>query len=59
MEMVHALFRNTKMGSYFNNPSGSPPEFLQHAFPNVEDLRCVCSLPGSLTAVPSLLDLLA
>lgn len=41
MEMVHALFRNTKMGSYFNNPGVSPPEFLQHAFPNAEDLRCV------------------
>ncbi|KLT46037.1 hypothetical protein CC85DRAFT_325289 [Cutaneotrichosporon oleaginosum] len=40
MEMVHALFRKTKMGSFFNNPGMSPPEFLQHVFPNPEDLRC-------------------
>lgn len=42
MEMVHALFRKTKMGSFFNNPV-DPPEFLSVAFPHPEDLRCVCS----------------
>lgn len=41
IEMVHALFRKTKMGSFFNNPGMTPPEFLQDAFPNAEDLRCV------------------
>lgn len=41
IEMVHALFRKTKMGSFFNNPGMNPPEFLQHTFPNPEDLRCV------------------
>ncbi|BEI82478.1 hypothetical protein CcaverHIS002_0303460 [Cutaneotrichosporon cavernicola] len=40
MEMVHALFRKTKMGSFFNNPGMCPPEFLQHVFPNPDDLRC-------------------
>lgn len=43
IEMVHALFRKTKMGSFFNNPV-DPPEFLSLAFPMPEDLRCVsCS----------------
>lgn len=41
IEIMHALFRKTKMGSFFNNPGMTPPEFLQHAFPNPEDLRCV------------------
>jgi hypothetical protein len=40
IEMVHALFRKTKMGSFFNNPI-DPPEFLSLAFPLPEDLRCV------------------
>ncbi|WOO78823.1 Aspercryptin biosynthesis cluster-specific transcription regulator atnN [Vanrija pseudolonga] len=39
IEMVHALFRKTKMGSFFNNPV-DPPEFLRLAFPLPEDLRC-------------------
>lgn len=39
--MVHALFRKTKMGNYFNNPNISPPEFLSHAFPEPEDLKCL------------------
>lgn len=41
LEMVHALFRKTKMGNYFNNPNISPPEFLSHAFPEPEDLKCL------------------
>lgn len=41
LEMVHALFRKTKMGNYFNNPNISPPEFLSHAFPEAEDLKCL------------------
>lgn len=59
IEMVHALFRNTKMGGYFNNPGVSPPEFLQHAFPNAEDLRCVGMVSPVLTVVPPLPDVLA
>lgn len=40
LELVHALFRKTKMGSFFSNPT-DPPEFLSLAFPEPDDLRCV------------------
>lgn len=60
IEMVHALFRKTKMGSFFNNPV-DPPEFLRLAFPLPEDLRCVSSIEKEVAdrQVPSLPDILA
>jgi hypothetical protein len=60
IELVHALFRKTKMGSFFNNPV-DPPEFLSLAFPLPEDLRCVGCVPPNVPnlPVPSLPDLLA
>lgn len=40
MDIFAAVFRQTKMGSYFSSPV-DPPEFLRVAFPDDDDLRCV------------------
>lgn len=40
MDIFAAVFRQTKMGSYFSSPI-DPPEFLRVAFPVDDDLRCV------------------
>ncbi|GFZ42328.1 hypothetical protein JCM24511_00043 [Saitozyma sp. JCM 24511] len=39
MDIFAAVFRQTKMGSYFSSPV-DPPEFLRVAFPDDDDLRC-------------------
>jgi hypothetical protein len=40
MDIFAAMFRQTKMGSYYSGPV-DPPDFLRVVFPDDDDLRCV------------------